>query len=228
MSIESKAAEPRGQRAIAIAYGLACHLLFGLGVGAMIAAMFFGMGRSLGRVPTPLSHFANALLLAQFPIAHSLLLMPIGARLLRGLAPRSVASSLATTSYAFIASVQVLLLFTLWTPSGTIWWVADGPVLWLMVALYTVAWLMLLKAIWDAGIALQTGFLGWWAVARDRKPKFPAMPTTGLFRLVRQPIYVAFALTLWTVPVWTPDQLTVAIVLTGYCLIVSIGVQTGL
>ena len=44
------------------------------------------------------------------------------------------------------------------------------------------------------------------------------MPTTGLFRIVRQPIYVAFALTLWTVPVWTPDQLALAISLTIYCL----------
>jgi 2-polyprenyl-6-hydroxyphenyl methylase/3-demethylubiquinone-9 3-methyltransferase len=44
------------------------------------------------------------------------------------------------------------------------------------------------------------------------------MPATGLFRIVRQPIYVAFALTLWTVPVWTPDQLLVAVVLTAYCV----------
>ena len=45
------------------------------------------------------------------------------------------------------------------------------------------------------------------------------MPTQGLFRLIRQPIYVAFALTLWTPPVWTPDQLVLAIVLSGYCLL---------
>jgi protein-S-isoprenylcysteine O-methyltransferase Ste14 len=44
------------------------------------------------------------------------------------------------------------------------------------------------------------------------------MPTAGLFRLVRQPIYVAFALTLWTVPTWTPDQFVLAVVLTGYCV----------
>jgi 2-polyprenyl-6-hydroxyphenyl methylase/3-demethylubiquinone-9 3-methyltransferase len=85
--------------------------------------------------------------------------------------------------------------------------------------LYIGAWLLLLKAISDAGLALQTGFLGWWAVANDRKPVYPPMPATGLFRLVRQPIYVAFALTLWTVPTWTPDQLTVALVLTTYCLV---------
>jgi protein-S-isoprenylcysteine O-methyltransferase Ste14 len=45
------------------------------------------------------------------------------------------------------------------------------------------------------------------------------MPTTGLFRIVRQPIYVAFALTLWTVPTWTPDHLALAVVLTANCLI---------
>jgi hypothetical protein len=30
--------------------------------------------------------------------------------------------------------------------------------LWLMSGLYTIVWLLLLKAIWDAGLALQTGF----------------------------------------------------------------------
>jgi len=40
----------------------------------------------------------------------------------------------------------------------------------------------------------------------------------GLFRVTRQPIYVSFALTLWTVPTWTPDQLVIAVVLTAYCL----------
>ena len=45
------------------------------------------------------------------------------------------------------------------------------------------------------------------------------MPTQGLFRLIRQPIYVGFALTLWTVPVWTPDQLALAVSYTAYCLL---------
>jgi methanethiol S-methyltransferase len=44
-------------------------------------------------------------------------------------------------------------------------------------------------------------------------------PPQGLFRLIRQPIYVAFVLTLWTVPVWTPDQLALAISYTAYCLL---------
>ena len=56
-------------------------------------------------------------------------------------------------------------------------------------------------------------------MARHRNPIYPPMPTTGLFRLCRQPIYVAFALTLWTVPTITPDQLVVSLVLTAYCVV---------
>ena len=84
----------------------------------MIAAMFFGMSRSLGRVPPPWDGVANALLLGQFPLLHSLLLSRRGSRMLRWLAPSAVAAPLATTSYVIVASVQVFLLFALWTPSG--------------------------------------------------------------------------------------------------------------
>jgi protein-S-isoprenylcysteine O-methyltransferase Ste14 len=54
------------------------------------------------------------------------------------------------------------------------------------------------------------------------RPIFPDMPTQGMFRLIRQPIYAAFALTLWLVPVWTPDQLVLALSYTGYCLLAPI------
>ena len=209
----------RAHRAAAIAYGILCHALFVVGVGTMIVAMFFGMSRSFGRVPTSWSALTNATLLVQFPLLHSLLLSPFGAAILKRLAPAAIGSRMATTTYAILASIQVTLLFALWTPSGVIWWRAMGTVLWFISSLYTFAWLLLLKAIWDAGLALQTGFLGWWAIANDRAPVLPPMPTTGLFRIVRQPIYVAFALTLWTVPIWTPDQLAVALVLTTYCLV---------
>ena len=181
--------------------------------------MFFGMSRSVGQVPSPWSFIANAGLLVQFPVAHSLLLSRAGGQFLSKLSPRFAGFRMSTTVYVIVASLQVFLLFAFWTPSGTIWWRAEGPTLWGLTCLYAGSWLLLLKAIWDAGLALQTGFLGWWAILWDRVPMFPPMPISGLFRFVRQPIYGAFTLTLWTVPTWTPDQLAVAGVLTTYCLI---------
>ncbi len=107
----------------------------------------------------------------------------------------------------------------MWTPTGIIWWQAEGTWLWITLALYSGAWLLLIKASYDAGAEVQSGALGWMSLAARRKPVFPDMPDTGLFRVIRQPIYVAFALTTWTVPVWTPDQLAVALCLTAYCLL---------
>jgi ubiquinone biosynthesis O-methyltransferase len=203
---------------LAWSYGIVCHVLFAVGVGSMIMVMFTGMTASLGSVGPPGSYVANALLLLQFPLLHSLLLTRRGSRALSLLAPGGLGSALATTTYGAVASAQVGLLFLAWTPSGIVWWTAHGFAFGLLTALYLSSWLLLGKAIIDAGFAYQVGLLGWRAVALNVPVKYPPMPTRGLFRLCRQPIYVAFALTLWTVPVWTPDQLAVSVVLSIYCL----------
>lgn len=208
-----------GRRAVALSYGLICHVIFFASVALMIWHMFFGMGKSLGGLDAPWSWLANAVLLVQFPVAHSFLLSAKGRGMLKRFAPAAFASDLATTTYVIIASFQVLLLFNGWTFSGVVWWQATGLSLAILLVLYAASWLLLGLAILNAGIGLQSGFIGWWAVLRNRKPVFPGMPMRGLFSWCRQPIYVAFACTTWTVPNWTPDQLLIAVTLTAYCLI---------
>ena len=208
-----------GRIALALIFGALCHMLFAAGVLAMIVAMFFGLSENLGTVPWPMATLANAALIVQFPVAHSLLLTARGGRLLARLIPGPNGQTLATTTYATIASAQLLALFTLWTPSGIVWWRAEGAAFWVFTAAYGASWLILLKASFDAGAEVQSGGLGWLSLLARIRPAFPDMPTQGLFRLIRQPIYVAFALTLWTPPVWTPDQLVLAISFTAYCLL---------
>lgn len=210
---------PRLRRiTVAASYGMLCHGLFIAAVAAMMVMMFFGMSRSLGHVTGPWRIAANALLLLQFPLAHSLLLTSRGRKMLGHLAPAGLGRDLSSTTYVIVASLQVLALFLLWSPSGTVWWHAESVLFVILCFAYALAWLALFKSIVDAGFALQTGFLGWHAVARGIAVRYPPMPQGGLFRFCRQPIYVSFAVTLWTVPAWTPDQLTVASTLTLYCL----------
>ncbi len=208
----------RARIALALAMGVACHGIFALAGLAMVTAMFFGMSASFGTVLWPWAMLANAALLLQFPLLHSLLLTKKGRALLEWLVPGHHGRTLSTTTYAIIASLQLLALFVLWTPSGIVWWRAEGWVFWAVCASYAVAWLLLIKASFDAGPEVQSGSLGWLSLMQNIRPVFPDMPQTGLFRLIRQPIYVAFALTLWTVPVWTPDQLALAVTYTAYCL----------
>ena len=203
---------------VAVLYGLCCHVAFIAGVGAMMVVLFTGMTWGLGRLPAPWSWFADAFLLVQFPLLHTAMLSRPGGAVLRRLAPSGLGASLMPTTYALIASLQTGLLFLGWTPIGGVLWQAHGITLAIFATCYAGAWLLLLKAILDAGFALQTGLLGWRAVVRNQAPVYPPMPTRGLFRVIRQPIYVAFALTLWTVPTITPDGLVVALVLTAYCV----------
>jgi protein-S-isoprenylcysteine O-methyltransferase Ste14 len=208
-----------GRIALALSMGLLCHLVFAVAVMAMIGAMFFGMSESFGQVPWPWAVLANALLIVQFPLAHSFFLSGRGGRWLAKLLPGPHGRTLATTTYALIASLQLAALFLLWTPSGIVWWRAEGLAFGLICTAYAASWLLLMKASFDAGVEVQSGALGWMSLMGRIKPRFPDMPTKGLFRVIRQPIYVAFALTLWTVPVWTPDQLALAVSLTAYCLL---------
>jgi protein-S-isoprenylcysteine O-methyltransferase Ste14 len=210
---------PALRQTTAIVYGVLCHVFFLAGVAMMIVMMYFGMSLSFGRLQAPWAWIANGALLFQLPLMHSFLLTDKGRALLKQLAPAGLGADLSTTTFVLIASLQVLTLFALWTPTGIVWWQAQGTLLIVMSGLYGAAWLLLGKAMSDAGLGLQMGYLGWWAVLQDKKPVYPAMPETGLFRVTRQPIYVAFTLTVWTVPTWTPDQLVVALTLTLYCLI---------
>lgn len=198
--------------------GLTCHLVFAAAILSMMYAMFHGLTRGLGSVPYPWAIAVNLALILQFPVAHSLLLSRRGLGVLGRLVPGAHGRTLGTTTYAIIASLQLLGLFWLWTPSGVVWWRAEGTALLAVASAYALAWLLLAKAIFDAGVELQSGALGWLSLLAKRAPRFPDMPTLGLFRVIRQPIYLAFAMTLWTVPVWTPDQLALAVLWTSYCI----------
>jgi protein-S-isoprenylcysteine O-methyltransferase Ste14 len=204
---------------VALLFGTLCHLTFAAAVLVMMIAMFFGMSQSFGSIPGLWAFVANAALIAQFPLTHSLLLSPRGSRILAKLAPRAFAPTLSTTTYALIASLQLLALFALWTPSGIIWWQAEGAAFAFICGCYAVSWLLLTWASYDAGAEVQSGALGWMSLAQNIKPVFPDMPTAGLFSIIPQLIYVSFALTTWTVPVWTPEQLFLAVSLTAYCLL---------
>ena len=111
--------------ALALIFGVLTHLAFGAGVGAMMVAMFFGLSRTFGTLAWPWSLRINANLIVQFPLMHSALLSGVGRRMLNRIIPGPHGRTRATTTYALIASLQLLALFILWTPFGMVWWQAQ-------------------------------------------------------------------------------------------------------
>lgn len=215
---ETRRSESRA-RWLAALYGLACHVTFGVGVAFMAAALGTGMQTGLGSLTGGEAVLVNAALLVQFPVFHSWALAPSGRRWLGRLAPAKYRRTLGTTLYAMLASLQVLVLFALWSPLAEPFWRASGSLEILLWCAVAAGWLVLGKSMWDAQLSLQTGSLGWWALFRGRKPEFGPLPTRGLFAVCRQPIYFSFALLTWLGPVWTLDRFVVGGFLTVYCVL---------
>jgi protein-S-isoprenylcysteine O-methyltransferase Ste14 len=204
---------------LALCMGVLCHGLFVLGIALMGLGLATGMQSGLGRLPAPWSWIANSALVLQFPLLHSLLLATRGRRLLGRLFGARRGRTLAPTSYVIFASLQLLLVFGLWTPSGQLWWQPQGSSAVAAYALFALSWLLLAKAILDSGVGLQSGSIGWTALLRGNAPAYGGLPTRGLFRRCRQPIYLGFFLVLWTAPDWSPDRLLLVLVWSAYCIV---------
>ena len=206
------------QRLTALGYGIPCHLLFAAGIVAMAIALFHGMRIGHGPFRGWPATVANVLLLMSFPLSHSWLLSPAGRRFMARLVPFGIGKELSTTVFATISAAQLLAVFLLWSPSGIVWWEAAGGIKLIIAFLALGAWILLGKSMADAQLSLQTGFIGWSAVFRNRAPTYKPFATKGVYRHVRQPIYVSFALVLWLSSAWTPDQLLLAVLWTSYCV----------
>lgn len=202
----------------ALAMALVCHAIFAVAVGSMAFALATGLQHGRGRLEGVGAIVANLALVAQFPLVHSWLLSTRGRQVLAKLSLFGHGRTLAPSTFAISASLQLLAAFWLWSPSGVVWREPTGALGVGQWALFGGAWLFLHKALFDAGLALQTGAAGWWALLRGRPVDYGDLPTRGLFAACRQPIYLGFALVLWTAPTWSLDWLLLAIGWSLYCV----------
>ena len=209
------------QRLVATVYGVICHLLFGAAILAMAFALFTGLRIGQGPFRGWAAAGADLLLVASFPITHSWLLSSRGRGFMARLVPLGIGKELSTTVFAALSSAQLLAVFLLWSPSGIVWWEATGGVKVAMGLAAAAAWITLAKSMSDAQLGLQTGFLGWSSVVRNRPPAYRPFATRGVYRFVRQPIYISFALVLWLAAAYTPDQVVLAVLWSGYCVVGS-------
>lgn len=199
----------------ALVIGVICHTLFAFAVWSMGKGIFFGL--ESGSPGGWKAAAFDLLLLAQFPLLHSWLLTMPGQAFLRRLSPSKIASAMTTTWFATIASLQLIATFCFWRTIGPELIHAKDGWLYLSIILYSLSWLFLSKTMFDADLTLQSGLKGWWSVVLGKSPRYEPFPRTGTFAVCRQPIYFAFALILWTAPVWTIDRLLLAVIWTIYC-----------
>ncbi len=198
------------RKIFAVIVGIVTHACFALAVSHMFFSLLTGFRYSIGTLDGGSRWTANIFLLLQFPLMHSLLLSKKGRRVL---ALRS--ERLAITWYVLLSASDLLITFLLWSPetpapaSGGMW----------ATLLFVLSWIFLIRALYDAGLGLQLGYIGWVAEYRDTKPVFPGFRDRGLYTLVRHPIYLGFFLVILTAPFWNGDKTLIFSLWGLYCLI---------
>ncbi len=203
----------------ALAFGIFTHTVFAVSVVIMVIGLYSGLRTGQGPFHGWMAVLFNALLIVQFPVLHSFFLSKRGRNLMAKTAPDGLGRDLVSTTYVLVGSLQLLGTFTLWSPSGI---TLSDPAGWerhVLQLVFLASWIFLIRALTDSGLAVQTGYLGWTSVVKGKRPDYGDFPTRGLFRLIRHPVYVGFALVMWTSPVHTLDSVVLASVWSAYCVI---------
>jgi len=204
---------------IAYCIGILCHIAFIMAIASMAYMLANGLTSSILPIGGLYGRYINLILLIQFPMLHSFFLTPIGRKILILPFPKEIGKDLITTTYALIASLQLLVVFVFWTPNQNVWYLPSRILLIPWITTYFISWVILIKALSEAGMAMHSGSLGWRSIVTGRKVVYPRIPTSGLHNQCRHPIYLAFSLIILTAPVWSFDHFLFTTVWGLYCLI---------
>jgi protein-S-isoprenylcysteine O-methyltransferase Ste14 len=211
------------KRSLYFVYGVACHLLF-LGTFAYMAG-FVGnlvVSKSIDSAPAgPIGAAVviNLLLLALFAAQHSIMARPAFKRVWNRIVPQPIERS----TYVLVSCLVTILLMWQWRTIDAVVWDAQTPfprtVAWI---LFAIGWLhvpavTLLINHFDLFGTRQV-WLHW------KRQDYTALPFREplVYRHVRHPLYIGWAIAFWATPNMTGGHLLFAGVLTVYMALAAV------
>jgi protein-S-isoprenylcysteine O-methyltransferase Ste14 len=118
--------------------------------------------------------------------------------------------ALERTAYVIVASLLFIAMFELWTPVPGLAWSVSGIIATLMAGVQIGGMLLTVYAVSRLGVMELAGI-----APRSTVPS-TGLKDTGLYGIVRHPIYLAWLMMVWPAPVMTGSRLVFAIVSTFY------------
>jgi protein-S-isoprenylcysteine O-methyltransferase Ste14 len=208
-------------RALFLGYGVLCHLLF-LAVYGYLAAFFAGLPivpKTVNSPPGASPGWALAInfgLVLAFALQHSVMARPGFKRLWSRIVPEPIERS----TYVLFSCIVLVLLFVFWQPINLVVWdLPVGLARWLAWTLFAAGWLM---------VPLVTLMINHFDLFGTRQvwlhwqgQQYTSLPfrTPYMYKRMRHPLYVGWAIAFWAIPTMTLGHLLLATALTSYMLI---------
>jgi len=221
MSQRAFAADNRAmKRYLTLGYGAASYIVFV--VAFLYAIGFVGnivVPRTVDHgIAAPIGEAAavNAVLLGLFAVQHSVMARPVFKRWWTRFVPPSIERS----TYVWLSSVALLLLYWQWRTMPALIWDVRQPVARLTLwALFWLGWATVFASTFMINhfdlFGLRQVYLAW-----RGKPYTELDFHTHLFyRLVRHPLMLGFIVAFWAAPTMRAGHLLFAIATTAYILI---------
>ena len=123
-------------------------------------------------------------------------------------------------TYVLLSSLALVLLFALWQPiGGTVWSLTSEAGASAVRALYFAGWGMLLYVTALIDHFDLFGLRQAWLAFRGRPYAPHPFKTPGLYKHMRHPLYVSWAIIFWASPVMSVGHLLFAVVATAYMVV---------
>lgn len=208
------------KRYLIIGYGAVSYAVF-------LAAFLYAVGFVGGiLVPRTVDHgitasigaavVVNVLLLGTFAAQHSVMARPAFKRWWTRFVPPSIERS----TYVWVASAVLLLLYWQWRTMPAVIWDVHRPTVRLLIwALFWLGWAIVLSATFMINhfelFGLRQVYLAW----RGKSYTELSFRANLFYRLVRHPLMLGFIIAFWAAPTMTAGHLLFAVATTGYILI---------
>jgi protein-S-isoprenylcysteine O-methyltransferase Ste14 len=208
-------------RILYLAYGVSCYALF---FACFIYSIAFVGNFDVAPKtidsgipgPTGLALAINLGLLSLFAVQHSVMARPGFKRVWTKVIPEPA----ERPTYVLLSTVALAVLYTFWQPiGGEVWHVTNPIGAAALTTLYFAGWAMLLYTTALIDHFDLFGLRQSWVAFRGRAYVNHPFATPGLYKRVRHPLYVAWAIIFWATPEMSVGHLLFAVVTTSYMVL---------